>query len=279
VQLRKGEGRRVSMRIHIVVDETAFFLPAYVRYVVENLPADIEIVGVTVLKNPADIPTVYSHLRSHLSDIGLGSCLRLGWQAVGQMARVVAGLIGLSTRPGSVAGTIRRRGIPVRCVTGVNAPETLYWIRLGAPDLVLSSCSQIFRADLLAIPRVGSINRHSSLLPSYGGVLPIFQALSRGESRVGSSIHVMTEQVDGGTLVAQSGFAVTDDMTVYDCYERSYADCGPLTIQALERIRDLGPRRLEEADFGVTNNLEQSYFKMPTDEDWERFHRTHRRFC
>ena len=80
------------------------------------------------------------------------------------------------------------------------------------------------------------------------------------EKRVGSTLHVMTPDVDGGTLVAQSSFTVTDEMTLYDCYERSYSESGPLTVESFLKIRDLGLSDLENAEFGVGNDLERSYF-------------------
>lgn len=267
------------MRVHLVIDESGFFLPSYLDYVARHLPDGYEITGVTVLMNPPSAPTIYSHARSHLADIGIPSCVRLGGKALKQSARQLAGMLCLPVRPGSVFSTARSLGLPVRRVIEVNAHETLGWIASGGPDLVLSSCSQVFKSDLLALPRIGAINRHSSLLPSYGGVFPMLQALIREEKRVGSTLHVMTPKIDGGTLVAQSGFTVTDEMTLYDCYERSYSESGPLTVESFLKIRDLGLTDLENAEFGVGNDLERSYFGFPTEEDWARFRRSNRRFC
>lgn len=267
------------MRVHVVIDESGFFLPAYLEHVALNLPDGLEITGVTALRNSPSAPTIYSHMRSHLAAIGIPACLRLGSKAFKQLARDLAGLAGLPVRPGSVFGAARNLDLPVRRVIEANGSETLRWIASGAPDLLLSSCSQVFRKDLLALPRIGSINRHSSLLPSYGGVFPMFQALIRGEERLGSTVHVMTPEIDSGVIVAQSSFLVTEEMTLYDCYERSYSDCGPLTVESLSKIRDLSLTNLDNADFGIQNDLERSYFGLPTEEDWVRFRQTSRRFC
>ena len=267
------------MRVHVVIDESGFFLPTYLEYVACHLPDGFEITGVTVLMNPRSVPTVYSHARSHVVDVGISACVRLGGKVVKQLVRELMGMLGLPVRPGSVFRTARSLGLPVRRVVGVNEGEVLEWIASGAPDLLLSSCSQVFRKDLLALPRVGAINRHSSLLPSYGGVLPMFQALIRDEQFVGSTVHVMTPKIDGGALIAQSGFAITDEMTLYDCYERSYLECGPLTIESFLKIRDLGLTNLDDAEFGVRNDLERSYFGFPSKEDWALFRQSKRRFC
>ena len=267
------------MRIHLVIDESGFFLPSFVDHLLDHLPEGVEAVGVTVLQNPPNIPTVYSHLRKHLLDIGMASCLRLGRLAALQAIRSAASRIGFRTAPGSVTGAVRRHDLPCRLVVDVNASETIDWIRGQSPDLLVSSCSQIFRSELLELPAIGAINRHSSLLPAYGGLLPIFQALLHEDSTVGSSVHVMTPEIDGGTVITQSSFKVDAEMTVYDCYERSYADCGPLTVEAITRVREKGNQSIDEMDFGVEARLTASYFGPPSDEDWRRFRASGRRFC
>ena len=89
----------------------------------------------------------------------------------------------------------------------------------------------------------------------------------------------MTPEIDGGTLVAQSGFTVTEKVPLYDCYEGSYSKSGPFTVELFLKIRDLGLSDLENAEFGVGNDLERSYFGFPTEEDWARFRRSNRWFC
>jgi hypothetical protein len=50
-------------------------------------------------------------------------------------------------------------------------------------------------------------------------------------------------------------------------------------VESLSKIRDLGSTNLDNADFGIQNDLERSYFGLPTEEDWARFRQTNRRFC
>ena len=114
--------------------------------------------------NPPSAPTIYSHARSHVADIGIPSCVRLGGKVLKQSAHELTAMLGLPVRPGSVFRTTRSLGLPVRRVTEVNAHETLEWIASGGPDLVLSSCSQVFKSDLLALPRIGAINTCDSVV-------------------------------------------------------------------------------------------------------------------
>ena len=127
------------------------------------------------------------------------------------------------------------------------------------------------------VARAVAVN--ATRLPKYGGILPVFQALVHGESRLGSSIHVMTPEVDGGTVIAQSAFEVGPKMTVYDCYQRSYEDCGPLTVSALDLIEKKDGSSLDGVDFGVEVQGPPSYFGPPSSDDWRSFRRSGRRFC
>ncbi len=57
-----------------------------------------------------------------------------------------------------------------------------------------SLTGRLFRASLIAIPRLGWINVHGSLLPKYRGAAPINWAIINGETRTG----VTTMQIDAG---------------------------------------------------------------------------------
>jgi methionyl-tRNA formyltransferase len=267
------------VRVHVVIDETGFFLPEYLDYVARHLPDEVEITGVSILHHGRGSPTLYSHVKANWWRIGLGSCARLGLRVLGQRVRCLFHALGVDVQPGSVERTCRRLELRHHRTTDVNSVEELAWISETRPDLILSSCSQIFRGPLLALPQIGAINRHSALLPSYGGLFPIFQAVVHEEKWIGSSVHVMTDEIDKGGLVTQSAFEVEPGMTLFDCYERSYEDCGPLTIQAFQKIRSLEESEVVATDFGVRNDRTPSYFTFPTAEDWAKFRRLRMRFC
>src|SRR5689334_3416962 len=73
------------------------------------------------------------------------------------------------------------RGIPVEQPEDVNAPEALDRVRALAPDLLVTAAyGQILSAGLLAIPRLGGINLHGSVLPAYRGASPVARAIEHG---------------------------------------------------------------------------------------------------
>lgn len=57
--------------------------------------------------------------------------------------------------------------------------------------------------EVLAIPRLGVVNSHPSLLPRHRGPYPISWALREGDAELGMTVHLMDEQFDTGPILAQ----------------------------------------------------------------------------
>ena len=64
-----------------------------------------------------------------------------------------------------------------------------YLQRIAADVIVIIAYGQIIPARSIAIPRLGWINLHGSLLPKYRGAAPINWAIVNGEARTGLDHH------------------------------------------------------------------------------------------
>ncbi|HXW76124.1 MAG TPA: formyltransferase family protein [Candidatus Eremiobacteraceae bacterium] len=98
----------------------------------------------------------------------------------------------------------RLRGLFGRVVVArdVNAPAFAASIADG--DIgVVSGFNQIFKAPAIARFRL-FVNVHPSVLPMYRGRTPVADALRRGETRTGYTIHHVTPQIDSGPIVYQA---------------------------------------------------------------------------
>jgi methionyl-tRNA formyltransferase len=83
-----------------------------------------------------------------------------------------------------------------------------------SPDAcVVVAYGKILPAWMLAIPRLGCINVHASLLPKYRGAAPINWALANGERETGVTIMQMDVGMDTGPMLTQRSIPIGDDET------------------------------------------------------------------
>ena len=87
-------------------------------------------------------------------------------------------------------------------------------LRALDPDLlVVAAYGQILSPDVLAIPPLGGINVHASLLPKYRGAAPIAWAIYRGEAETGVTIIRMSAGLDAGDMLAKEATPIGPDET------------------------------------------------------------------
>ena len=82
------------------------------------------------------------------------------------------------------------------------------------PDaIVVVAYGHIFRPWLLALPRLGCVNLHFSLLPRHRGPAPVAWAILEGDATSGVTTMRMDEGVDTGPIFLQESVAIRADDT------------------------------------------------------------------
>jgi methionyl-tRNA formyltransferase len=118
---------------------------------------------------------------------------------------------------GSVAQLAQEQGLNV--VTP-DSPNSSAWQRQGAairPDFVFSFYYRhMLDKAWLALPRLGALNIHGSLLPKYRGRAPVHWAIIHGETLTGASLHYMVEKPDAGALVDQEAVPILENDTALE---------------------------------------------------------------
>ena len=83
-----------------------------------------------------------------------------------------------------------------------------------APDaMVVAAYGFLLPAPVLAIPRLGCINVHASILPRWRGAAPVHHAILAGDPRTGVSIMRMDAGLDTGPILATRTCAIAPDDT------------------------------------------------------------------
>ena len=161
------------------------------------------------------------------------------------------------------------QSLPVYQPTTLRDGEALELVKGLAPELtVVAAYGKLLPEEILAVPPLGSINVHSSLLPKYRGAAPINWAILNGEKTTGVSIMYMAKALDAGDVILQKSTAIGPE-----------EDAPALTA----RLAELGAQALSETVAALAagtatrtpqDELEMTYAPMLSRElspmDWTR---------
>jgi len=127
----------------------------------------------------------------------------------------------------------------------VRAPSFLELAAGDRPDVaVVVAFGQIFPQALLDLPRLGCVNLHASLLPSYRGAAPIHAALVAGDERTGVTTMQMEKGLDSGPILLQRETEIGAAETTADLSVRLAEIGAELMVETLDRLEagEIEPR-------------------------------------
>jgi methionyl-tRNA formyltransferase len=105
--------------------------------------------------------------------------------------------------------------------------------------------------DALAVPRLGWLNGHPSILPRHRGPLPVAWAIREGDEEIGFTFHRMDAELDTGPIFSQRRFPL-GELEPPDVF---YPRIGPIGMEALGEALE----RLEAGDEGTPQEDGGSY--------------------
>lgn len=112
---------------------------------------------------------------------------------------------GRQPRPSPVKIQAQAASVPIYQPSSLRDPATQAEIVALAPDLlVVAAYGLILPPAVLAIPRLGCVNVHASLLPRWRGAAPIQRALLAGDAETGICIMRMEAGLDTGPVYARA---------------------------------------------------------------------------
>lgn len=98
-----------------------------------------------------------------------------------------------------VAQFAKENNLPLIQTANVNKEEELF--NLEKIDLIIViAFAQFLGSKILALPKLGCFNIHTSILPKYRGAAPIQYALLNGDKSTGVSIQKMVKKMDAGDI-------------------------------------------------------------------------------
>jgi methionyl-tRNA formyltransferase len=159
---------------------------------------------------------------------------------------------GRKLRPPPVKVAAEALGLLLLQPTSPKDPELRSQLAAFEADAFAVVAFSILPKKLLAVPRLGSVNVHPSLLPAYRGAAPIVWALFDGCTETGISTFLLNPRVDGGDILLQQRVAIDADETAGELEARLAIDGAELLVASLDGLAEgtIVPRR--QAAEGIT---------------------------
>jgi len=108
-----------------------------------------------------------------------------------------------------------------------------------APDaIVVVAYGRIIPPWMLALPGLGCINLHGSLLPKYRGAAPIQWAVAMGDAFTGNTTMLLEEGLDTGPILLQQTTEIGRDQTAVELFEMLAKAGAPLVVETLAGLAD-----------------------------------------
>ncbi len=160
--------------------------------------------------------------------------------------------------------------IPVYQPKTLRDPQAIATLRQLQPDLmVVIAYGLLLPEEVLAIPKLGCLNLHASLLPRWRGAAPIQRAILAGDGETGVSLMHMELALDAGPVYAQQRIALGGRETAGQVHDRLAALSPDLLLAALPHILDGSLQPQPQDDRRAT------YAKKITKEEaWIDWHRS-----
>ena len=161
---------------------------------------------------------------------------------------------GQHKQPTDVKAAVASLGLDVPVLQSESLKDERFHAQLQAlkPDLFAVVAFLILPRSVLAIPKLGSVNVHPSLLPKYRGAAPIQWAIINGETETGVTIFQLSPRVDAGDILIQQKVAIGDDETAGELYERLKMKGAELLIRAIDGMADGSAIPVPQTDEGMS---------------------------
>lgn len=128
-------------------------------------------------------------------------------------------------------------GLPVYQPTTLKSEEEQARLAALQPDvMVVAAYGLILPPAVLAIPRLGCLNIHASLLPRWRGAAPIQRAILEGDAETGITIMQMDAGLDTGDMLYKVGTAIEETDTAQSLHDRLAAMGAQAILEALEGV-------------------------------------------
>lgn len=147
----------------------------------------------------------------------------------GRLQQLTAPAVKLAAQPA---------GLPVTQPEKIRGnPEFRAQLEAIAPEaIVVVAYGRIIPPWMLALPRLGCINLHASLLPKYRGAAPIQWAVAMGDAFTGNTTMLLEEGLDTGPILLQQTLEIAPNQAAVELFDLLARSGAPLVVKTLDGL-------------------------------------------
>ena len=146
-------------------------------------------------------------------------------------------------------------GIPVVRVGNINDAESAAALRASAPDLGVICGGRIVKPPILAIPRLGVLNKHSAILPRHRGLSAEYWCLYHEDfEHLGVTVHFVEPGLDNGNIVVQKRLTFEKGDTPDTLRLKSELVGRDALVEAVRLVEETGTRGTPQDEAQATRN-------------------------
>ncbi|MCI9486910.1 MAG: methionyl-tRNA formyltransferase [Lachnospiraceae bacterium] len=132
----------------------------------------------------------------------------------------------------------RENNIPIEISQNINTEEFIRKMKGYQADLFVSmSFNQIFKRQMINLPKYKTINCHAGKLPYYRGRNILNWVLINDEREFGITVHYIDEGIDTGDIILQRTYPIRDQDDYKTLLEQAYTGCAEILYDAVKEIQ------------------------------------------
>ena len=131
-----------------------------------------------------------------------------------------------------------KKNIPVLQPVKLKDPEFLEQLKSFQADIQVVVAFRMLPEIVWAMPAMGTINLHGSLLPQYRGAAPINRAIMNGESKTGVTTFKLQQEIDTGNILLLEEIPIGPNETAGELHDHMKAVGAALVVQTIRGLMD-----------------------------------------
>ncbi|MBR5700784.1 MAG: methionyl-tRNA formyltransferase [Bacteroidales bacterium] len=127
-------------------------------------------------------------------------------------------------------------GIPVLQPEKLKDPEFLAALAAFKADIFVVVGFRMLPEEVWKMPRLGTFNLHTALLPQYRGAAPVNWAVINGESLTGATTFMIDKSIDTGGIILRQEIRIGRDETAGEVHEALKPVAADLVVQTVQGL-------------------------------------------